>query len=85
MANFKRLVKQLQAEKQQLEKQVAQIANAIDVLGSMDGRRGPARKVGRPASRPVRHMSLAARRRIAAAQRARWAKLKAQRPKRAVK
>ena len=61
MANIDVIVKQLQEERQRIDK-------AIQVLISLNGTA--------PKASPPRTMSASARRRIAAAQRARWARLK---------
>ena len=67
MANIPELVKELRTERDQLDR-------AIDVLSKLDGRGSTQ---SRTAGRAARTLSPAARRRIAAAQRVRWAKFKA--------
>jgi hypothetical protein len=62
MANIAEILKELQSERDQLD----QAINALQPLASLNGR---------PATRP-RKLSLSARRRIAAAARARWARVK---------
>lgn len=74
MAALTRVVNELRREQQRLEKELHRVASALSALASLNGgRRG--RPVG---SRNVRKrtLSAAARRRIAAAQRARWAKVR---------
>jgi hypothetical protein len=68
MANLAAVLKELQQERSRLE-------HAIEVIGKLVGRNTTSgRARGR---RPKRVLSIAARRKIAAAQRARWAKVKA--------
>jgi len=70
MANLKGLVSivsELRAERTNLVNQLKHVDAALAVLGKLNT--GPVR--------PKRTMSASARRKIAAAQRARWAKLKA--------
>lgn len=75
-------VKQLRKEQQRLQSELERVNRALHALDSLGRRTG-----GRPANgrrrRGPRHMSADARRRIAAAQRARWAKLRQQRLKKA--
>jgi hypothetical protein len=72
MPNLDKVVKSLRSEQRSLQGRLTQIEAAIAAL------RGVSQN-GRAASvRPKRILSVAARRRIAAAQRARWAKYKAQ-------
>ena len=59
-------VGQLKKEKANLRKQLDRVESALAVLGKLNGAGGP-----------TRTLSVAARRRIAAAQRARWAKVSA--------
>lgn len=76
-------VKQLQKEQKRLQTQLEQVDNALQALNSLAGN---GRRRGRSANgrrKPRRHMSAAGRARIAKAQRARWAKLKAKRLKQA--
>jgi hypothetical protein len=85
MATLDRAVKELQSERSRLEKELQRITAALAALNSLNGRgRGRRRAVAkRRTVRPQRHLSASARRRIAAAQRARWAKVREQRLKRA--
>jgi hypothetical protein len=78
MLNLSRLVRQLKKEREQTRARLDQLDTALKVLGDV----GTApRRVGRgrTASANRRTMSAAARKKIAAAQRARWAKWKAAR------
>ena len=67
MANLAVVLKELEQERSRLDQ-------AIEVIGKLVGRNGTDMRVG--ASRPKRTLSAAARRKIAAAQRARWAKVR---------
>jgi hypothetical protein len=77
MANFRAVLTQLQKERSRAQAEVQRLDEAIEVLQGLsgDGRRRGGR---RPTvtRRPRRRMSKAARNRIAAAQRARWAKVR---------
>jgi hypothetical protein len=68
MANFVEVLKELEQERSRLDQ-------AIEVLGTLAGRKTRTTKT--KASRPRRTLSAAARKKIAVAQRARWAKWKA--------
>jgi hypothetical protein len=72
MANLENVVTALVAEQKNLQVKLKQVEAAISALRQV-GQNG-----GGGATRPKRFLSVAARRRIAAAQRARWAKYKAQ-------
>jgi hypothetical protein len=72
MPNLDKVVKSLVTEQRTLQSKLNQVDAAIAALRGM-GQNG--RSTG---ARPKRVLSLAARRRIAAAQRARWAKYKQQ-------
>src|SRR5690348_8478832 len=84
MANLSTALKQLRSERDRTERDLKRLENAIAALdhlgGRGNGRRGAPARQGR---RPRRKMSAAGRARIAAAQKARWAKLKARRSARA--
>jgi len=75
MTNLATVVQQLKKERDQLQKRIEQLDQALKALTGVStmrtttGRRG---RVG--ASAKLRTMSTAARKRIAAAQRVRWAK-----------
>jgi hypothetical protein len=76
MLNLSKLVRQLKKEREQTRAKLEQLNTALKVLG--DGKTA-GRRYGRfrVASGKRRTMSAAAKKRIAAAQRARWAKWKA--------
>jgi len=76
MSNLVKVVAQLRQQRDEAQKKVEQLDQALAALGSIDGLRSRGRK-SRNIGRKGRTMSAAARRRIAAAQRARWAKWKA--------
>jgi len=81
MSSLAKAVQQLQKERDQTLRRVEQLDEALKALGSLGGLRGRVGRVGR-AQKPGkkrRTMSAAGRKRIAAAQRARWAKWKATR------
>jgi hypothetical protein len=81
MLNLSKVVRQLKNEREQTVAKLAQLETALKVLGTV-GTAGP-RAVGRrTASGKRRPMSTAAKKRIAAAQRARWAKWRAGRKNR---
>jgi len=61
------VVSQLRKERSSLEVELKRVDAALSVLGKLNGR----------SSQPKRTLSAAARRKIAAAQRARWARVKA--------
>ena len=68
---------------QWLERELERVNAALSALSSLNGF-GPGRGRGRiarrvTAARPQRHVSVAARKTMAAAQRARWAKLRQER------
>jgi len=77
MSNLAKVVQRLRQERDQAQTQIDQLNEALKALTGLDGvrtiaRRGPApRRAG-----ARRTMSAAARKRIAVAQRARWAKWK---------
>lgn len=76
MPNLNEVVRQLESERSALQGLIKQLDSALQVLEALDGTgRGRGRR-----SRP-RHISAAARKRIADAQKARWAKWKAARRK----
>ena len=74
MSNLTDVVQGLRKERDQLQRRIQQLGEALKALTSLDG----VGRQGSPhASRKRTTMSAAARKRIAAAQRARWAKWKA--------
>ena len=74
MTNLTGVVRQLQKERQRVHGEMERLDAALAALGSLGAVDG--RSKGSPAPRTRRPMSAAARRKIAAAQRARWAKWK---------
>jgi hypothetical protein len=70
MSKLAPLLVQLQTERKRMQAELQQLDNAIRALSGLNRRSG--------AARPQRILSVAARRRIAAAQRARWAKVRQQ-------
>ena len=86
MATLDRAVKELQSERTRLERELQRVNAALSALSSLNGfgpGRGRGRAAGKRTVRPQRHVSAAARRRMAAAQKARWAKLRQERQKKA--
>jgi hypothetical protein len=88
MPSIDRVVKDLQLQRNRLENELQRVDAALSALTNLNGAgrgrgRGRRRAAARRTLRPQRHMSASARRRIAAAQRARWAKLRQQRLKKA--
>ena len=79
MSNLANVIQLLQTERDQARRGVEQLDDALKALGGLGGLRGRAGRVGRAQTtgKKRRTMSAAARKRIAAAQRARWAKWKA--------
>ena len=84
MANLSRVINELRRERDRLSGEVERLDNAIAALdhigGSSSGHRAGGARQGR---RPRRKLSAAARARIAAAQRARWAKVRGRAEKKA--
>jgi hypothetical protein len=78
MSNLTNVVMELRRERDAAQKRVDQLDQALAALGSLDGLRLPMRG-SRKLGTKRRTMSAEARKRIAAAQRARWAKWKAAR------
>ncbi len=77
MSNLANVVRQLRKERLQAQRRVEQIDEALNALSgirSLPGRVGTGTRLN---TRKRRTMSAAARKRIAAAQRARWAKWRA--------
>ncbi len=68
MANLNNVVTSLRAEYSRLQNEAQRVKKALDALGSTSG--------APTAKRPKRILSADARRRIAEAQRQRWAKLR---------
>jgi len=78
MLNLTKAVRQLKKERAEARRKLGQLDAALKVLGSLGGSRGRVGRAQTPGKKR-RTMSAAARKRIAAAQRARWAKWKAAR------
>lgn len=72
MANLIDVVKQLRAERERAARELERLDTAIAALST-------SRNGARPARRARPRLSASARRKIAAAQRARWARFRAQR------
>ena len=79
MSNFTNVVRQLTEERDQAQRRVEQLDEALKALTGLGGVNGTAVRRGdtQVSSAKPRTMSAAARKRIAAAQRVRWAKWKA--------
>jgi hypothetical protein len=76
MSNLVKVVAQLRKQRDEAHKRVEQLDRALAALGSLDGLRARGRSPKR-IGRKRRTMSATARRKIGAAQRARWVKWKA--------
>ncbi len=79
MANFTDALQQLREERERAQSQVEKLDSAISVIQGLVGGNGS--RTLRSSGQGGRVVSAAARRRMAAAQRARWARVKAQRKK----
>lgn len=80
MPNLGGMVRELRAQRDRAQREVEQLNAALTALGNLgDGNGRSTRGLGTRKRKP---MSAAARRKIAAAQRARWAKWKSARRKR---
>ena len=77
MANFVRVVAQLQAERGRLEQDLRKLVQAITALTGSSGSGATTRGRSKRLSGTRSRLSPEARERIAAAQRARWAKARA--------
>src|SRR5260370_12732750 len=76
MANLDNALQQLREERSQSQLQIKKLDSAISVLEGLVG--GNSSRVMRNNAQPSRVVSAAARRRMARAQRARWAKVRKQ-------
>ena len=74
MTNLTGVIRKLQKERQRVHGEMERLNAALEALGSLGGPEGKSK--GSRAPKVRRPMSAAARKRIAAAQRARWAKWK---------
>jgi hypothetical protein len=81
MSSLVKVVAQLRKQRGEAQKTVEQLDQALAALGSINGLRSLGRS-SQKLGRKGRTMSAAARKRIAAAQRARWAKWKTAQKKR---
>lgn len=79
MSNLVKVVQQLRAERDQAQRRIEQLDAALKALTSVSGAVGRGATHRQQALGKRRTMSVTARKRIAAAQRARWAKWKATR------
>lgn len=71
MADLTKALRQLREERNRTQPRLKRLDEAIDILGKVVSGSGRSSKDGR---HPPRKLSAAARRRIAEAQKARWAK-----------
>ena len=71
MENLNQIISDLQSENKRLESELKRVRGAIAVLRKLNGKSGIA------ILKPRRQLSVAARKRIAQAQKIRWAKWKA--------
>jgi len=80
MVNLQRMFKQLKRERKRAQKELEHLDDAISAFGKVVGKAGrrAAAQTEKTVRRVRRRMSAAARKRIAAAQRLRWAKWKRQ-------
>lgn len=78
MSNFKKTLANLQREQKRMQQEVRMLDEAISALKRVVGRSQFNLKTGR-----THRISLPARRRIAAAQRARWEKFRQEKEKKA--
>lgn len=79
MVNLVQVLKGLRAERSRAQKEIDRLDKAIAALGRLDGnggRQAPKNGLGKK-----RRISIAGRRRISQAQKARWAKLRLQKAK----
>jgi hypothetical protein len=74
MAQLGRILRQLRAQRAGAQAEVDRLDRAIEALSDVERKAG---RAGVPTRGGPRHMSAAARKRIADAQRARWAKIRA--------
>ena len=74
MPALSQVLNKLQRERSRMQQQLQRVEADISALRGLSGRSGKTAS----SDRPRRILSVSARRRIAAAQRARWAKVRAQ-------
>jgi hypothetical protein len=77
MADFSKVLQQLRTDKTQTERQLKRLGEAIAALQKIDADGGRSARV-ETKRRSRRKVSKTARKRMAAAQKARWAKLRQQ-------
>lgn len=77
MTNLSHIVQQLKTQRDRAQREVERLNAALTALGNLGNRNGRLRRVSTVSKR--KPLSSSARKRIAAAQRARWAKWKAAR------
>jgi ribosomal protein S2 len=77
MADFSKVLQQLRTDKTQTERQLKRLGEAISALQKIDADGGRSARV-ETKRRSRRKVSKTARKRMAAAQKARWAKLRQQ-------
>lgn len=75
MANLGGIVRELKTQRDRAQREMERLNAALMALGGLGSRNG--RSKGVRAAKKRKPMSAAARKRIAAAQRARWARVKA--------
>lgn len=80
MINLKKMFKQLQKERKRAQKELGHLDDAISAFGNLVGKAGSkaAAQTETTVRRVRRKVSAEARKRMAAAQRLRWAKVKRQ-------
>lgn len=81
MSNISRVLSNLQQERNRMEQELRSLDDAIGALKGLVSRNGTS-LMGRKGTRPRRTLSLAARGKIAAAQRARWARVRGMKARR---
>ncbi len=74
MSNLLPILKELNSRRNQLQTELVRVTAAIEALSGLGGKKMAVVSGGQPR----RTLSVSARKRIAAAQRARWAKYRAQ-------
>jgi hypothetical protein len=80
MARLSQILNQLQTERRQVQGELSRLNSAINALRGLNTSNHTG-KTGNGSTRPRRTLSVAARKKIASAQRARWAAWKAKQKK----
>jgi hypothetical protein len=75
VSNIAKVIESVRIERERAQQELARLDEALAALQRLESQRS---KDQHARSRPIRKLSAASRRKIAAAQRARWAKLKKQ-------